>query len=370
MSKMPGLLLVLFFCLHSWASPLERPGKSCHLIFSDQELSPEFSLKRSLASLAPHLVSGSIRFDEYEMLQAGSDLKKVKERMSFSLQETRSRMQAAHREGKHVLISNGSFDLVHIGHASFVTHFISEYMRYTGLRRDQLFVVILADDDDLIFVEKAYKWEKNGGTEAFRRPIQSNMNISGAVHSRLLDLSSLPADLVSLVPSPRTAGGLLTDSNLLAALGESLPKVDAIAAGIKSGAMDLREEDLKHLDDVLYIGKNMMETLLQGQSEVLLQEYEKSEDYEYAKTSRVWNTTAWHLILNLYYTHGAETRDRFVKILNTRDSAYLMRVALMNNLAGIDVRFLQGASVVSTSDLLAKYGPELLIRAKKRSQGL
>ena len=85
--------------------------------------------------------------------------------------------------------------------------------RYLGRSKESLGRlgrrIVLADDDDHVAAVKAGKYAGNGGTEGFRRPIQSRGNCplgEKGPHWRVFELASLPAvSLAGLIPSPLKA---------------------------------------------------------------------------------------------------------------------------------------------------------------------
>ncbi len=159
--------------------------------------------------------SQGANFNRYGLVVPHLSLKEVGSIVVPDLIEARHRMQAMMLEGKTAIYFPGAFDLVHIGHASYIEEGIAYVLQQTKLTRDDLFVVVLADSDDLIEAAKpAYKYAQNGNHP---RPIESSkifshvLSQSTAINPRMIDLAQLGVDMVGVIPSPSEAHNLLSD---------------------------------------------------------------------------------------------------------------------------------------------------------------
>jgi len=164
--------------------------------------------------LLERLASTDVNFDRYGLVMPTKSLRVVNEVVAPDLVEARNRMQEVMLEGKTVIYFPGAFDLVHVGHAAYLLEGIEQVMKRTGLSRDKLFVVVLADSDTLIQAAKpAHKYAMNGGHP---RPIESTevfyhvLANATELNPRVIDLAQLDIDMVGVIPSPNEAHALLT----------------------------------------------------------------------------------------------------------------------------------------------------------------
>lgn len=153
---------------------------------------------------------------------------KLLSKIAGSLTEVQSRIREEKQKGKHIIYVPGSYDLTHKGHAFYVEQVLECYLAAANCKREDVFVVMLADSDKLISNVKASKYIENGGTELNRRPVEP-------AHERVVGMASLNVDLVGILPSPEDNRELfpapvnLDIDQMLAELeGEDIPEKDKV----------------------------------------------------------------------------------------------------------------------------------------------
>src|SRR5581483_7408363 len=131
------------------------------------------------------------------------NLKKTMAKIMPSLFDVRDAIAKAKEANKHILVLPGSFDLVHKGHAKYVKLSVDAYIKAAKCKREDMFVVMLADDDELIKQVKAFKHVDFGGDEPQRRPVEK-------APERALSMAHIPdVDIVGIVPAPNIRKDLL-----------------------------------------------------------------------------------------------------------------------------------------------------------------
>lgn len=155
------------------------------------------------------VVEAGIQLDKYGMVKPSLEEENL-DKVTQDLLETRARIAEVLGEGKHIIYLPGSFDLVHVGHASYVRQCIDNYLsRNLRLTRDKIFVILLADDDEMIRAMKPSYLFNNPGDHP--RPMENRELFEHVTdeHPRLVDLASLDSDLVGSIPAPTQVGDLL-----------------------------------------------------------------------------------------------------------------------------------------------------------------
>ena len=302
-----------------------------------------------------------IRLDEHQLVIPDWN-RTVRSRLAPTLNDIRGRIIESLRQGQHVLYVPGSYDLVHAGHASYILEGIETYLKQEGITRDQLYVVALADDDELIRAVKPPHFKAMSRNQAsvgdeHPRPIECDelfRFVTGSRSPRLIDLASLPVDLVGHLPSPSHFEKTLHDP-----LFTSWLKRARCIAHMNGSRPE--SEDQKKLDMIL----QRIET---GRFAEILEDFSKTKYNLFAPhEQRRWDVGSWQFLLHLYIGdvhQSADTRP-YVRMISEHDVQYKDVVAESMRLCGINPHFVNDTPVVSTTALLAKHGWENLYRAKQ-----
>jgi hypothetical protein len=286
----------------------------------------------------------------------------VRHRLAPSLIDIRSRITEALQQEKHVLYVPGSYDLVHAGHVSYILQGIEAYLAKEGLSRDQLYVVALADDDELIRAVKPAHLQaiardsKSQGND-HPRPIECEelFNfVTGSYSARLIDLASLPIDLVGFLPAPTNFKEILHDPLFTAWLNRARSIVHGNGAAPES-------EEQKHLDALL-------DRIQSGRFSEVLQDFQKTKFNLLASDEQPrWDVGSWQFLLHLFIgdVHRPSDNRPYVRMISEHDVKYKDVVAAKMRLCGIHPHFVNDTTVVSTTTLLEKYGWQTLYHAKQ-----
>jgi hypothetical protein len=137
-------------------------------------------------------------------------------------------------------------------------------------------------------------------------------------------------------------------------------------ARAKDDPAQLREA-LMYIKQLEPFIRTMSRLVAMDQSHLLVKEFIESEDLEKSKASPIWNITSWHYLLHTYMTEDIESLEPFARVLNQADADYLMVVATMQNLTGINILIMPEEKNMSTTELLQRYSEEALIEAKKQT---
>jgi hypothetical protein len=260
-----------------------------------------------------------------------------------------SRVTDARKRGLDIIYLPGSYDLVHVGHLSYVNQVVASYIEGTAkqgrnLGRPDLYLVMLADDDNLIERIKANKFVGNGGTELFKRPVEAGLDENGR-SPRLDALATFPVDCVGFIPSP-SAESLPEPYDL------NIPLCRKIASSVASGA---------ELDSFMQI----LDTY--EQIEGLFANHESLE-------GAPWRIAAWQLYVSLQIAlpKAEEIKEPSVpfagksisRAVSIHDQSYIDAVKMINRWAGMDVMVVDDTEILSTSGLLQKLAPKTLLDHK------
>lgn len=365
-SVVPIFALVL--CAFSTWAAERQPGITCDLILTTKPITVKEATQMAFSSLKRH--AAHVKFDEFDMVVPNKSAGTL-EKIAKDMGDLKARVTEAAAKGQHVLFLSGSFDLIHKGHALFVTFSIDSYLKRHGITRDQLYVVATADGDDLLAVGKASKYIGNGGKEPFMRPVQRAGRFESVAHPRALDLATLPVDAVLMTPSPREISEtLFAEDDFQLATQELLNEFEGRIAEflnrIKNDPEKYRQavQDIKAFEPQI---RTMARLILQDMGHLIVEEFASSVDVEKAKSSAVWNLTSWNFLLYHYLNASASSLDKFSRVLNAVDADYLSVVATMQNLTGMSVLLMPEEKSMSTTDLLKAHGEETLVEAKKRA---
>lgn len=277
-----------------------------------------------------------------------------------NLLEVAAEIIVARNRGKTILYLPGSYDLVHAGHASFIHQALAYYMKESGCKREDLFVLVLADDDELVWITKSHKHVSQGGNEVFKRPLQSRENFPElAVSTRLLDLAAISeVDLVGLIDCPLHADYLIT-SKILSASWLKDGLVQPVMQLWLEGKASIR--DIQELHIAAYNHHNFWRCLPHRFKKV-------KSDFKKGNwpmdRSKNWSLQSWQFFIHCFL---ARDKGQIVRIISRNDKRYLYQVEFLMKEAGIEVIFIEDRSIVTTTELIERYGVKVLLRAKQSS---
>ncbi len=241
----------------------------------------------------------------------------LQEKIAENLYDLQQRIAVAQANDKRVIYLPGSYDLVHLGHLSYVLQVIDfciEHFRQQGISvtREDLFLVAHVDSDQLIRHVKSYKHIDNGGEEDFHRPIERDW-VNGR-HPRLDAMATLPVDCVAFLPF----------------MGEDL-------------SFSLRDVLIAESDDEL---AQRARAFLEADESLL----------------ELWSPAVWSTCVASFINPRAGT---FLRVLSTHDEKYLDEAMRAMKLATVEVALITDDVHFSTTNLLKEYSPAELLQLKK-----
>jgi hypothetical protein len=277
------------------------------------------------------------------------------EKIMPSLFNVREAVEKAKEQGKHVLVLPGSFDLVHKGHAFYVKQSVDCYCMEAGCKREDLFVVMLADDDELIKQVKSFKHKDFGGDEPQLRPVEK-------AAERALSMANIPeVDIVGIIPAPSS-------------LRSSLPTpphydIQKMLDDLKNNFEKFEKERISHSGDVF--NKTEIDAKIKKDREEL-----EAGVLAYKKMEIGWNkkkdigkvpVQAWQLyvlgVVAGVSSGNGEDPGRFqssavTRLVNTEDTKYLGQVLFLMRYANIGIALLKYKIPGSSTTELIKWAIE------------
>ena len=326
----------------------------------------EVGLTAEASHCIDEILAQGIRLDEYGMVMPQAD-RGVLHKIAADFAEVRQRIGQALADGKHVLDTPGRYALVHAGHAAYIMECTQYYLRqHPQLCREDLYVVVLADDDVLVegvkpvHLKAAECWDREHAGR-HPRPIQ-RIDYFGhitSVHPRLLDLASLPVDLAGLIPNPIAFG-----SSVYAAghFQEWLARGRDIPPLAEGGNPLVREAVQKYA--------RLMRLLTGDGYGKVVESFNRARlNLGYEPQSAVWDVRSWQLLMHRYLgnVHSGGFQERYVRLLSNRDEKYKDEAAAVMGLCHINHMFIDDLHLFSTTTLLEHFGWEALLEAKQRS---
>lgn len=313
------------------------------------------------------VMNAGVALDE-KLLVIG-DPENLRAEIASNFVDTKKRIDEERKKGKHVLYIPGSYDLVHVGHASYALQVTDQYLeQHPELTRDNLFVVMLSDDDDLISTVKAYKRKGYSpkGDEEFARPIESAnafSDIDTKHHPRLVGTASLPVDLVGFIPSPKN----------MKEYAHELAKEQKLDAKALHAALDEfiaerkpSESDIKELRAAIGSYEKLVGALSNGGFDQVASSFEAlGKPFAEVDPEAPWSIQSYQLFNHTYLAAGEELPGPFVRIVSVHDDKYKDQVDFLMNMAGVKVESINDVEVVSTTKLLKRFGPDKLREAKR-----
>lgn len=278
--------------------------------------------------------------------------KAIGNKIASDLLDVRQRVTEELHQGKHVLYVPGSYDLVHVGHASYILEGIETYLKaHSELRREDLYVVALADDDELIRGVKPPHLVAATGEHP--RPIECAELFEHLTkkHPRLVDLATLPVDLVGFLPAPTCFGEVLNHP-----LFQRWSERAAIPIECKH---DLEATVVKY-------GELLSNLTEERFADVKAHFHRAKYNLDYNPATAKWDVASWQLLLHRFIgdVYAASPQPNYVRMISEHDVKYKHIVAEVMELCGIDHHFVDDTVVVSTTELMSKFGWETLVRSK------
>ena len=264
--------------------------------------------------------------------------KEYLEKLRPSLKHIRGSINNAKKRNKHVLVLPGSFDLLHQGHANYIEKCLTSYCKKARCSQKQTFVVVLADDDDLIARVKAFKHKDLGGDEPEKRPVEN-------AAERLLSMMSLPwVDVVGIIPSHSTS--------------EELPEPPVY--DIEEMLMDLEENFEKFERKRIFASNGLIENKEDALTRIAIDKQELRLGLLSYKTLREkWGqrinlesipVQAWQLYIlgvinNIHKANGNKPSSFLAtattRLVNAQDVKYLGQVLFLMRYADIGVALMK-----------------------------
>lgn len=325
-----------------------------------------------------------VGLDSYGMVDPILDKSLLESRIAGDLGEVHHVISQQLGLGKHVMMCTGGYDLIHAGHASFILQGMEEYIAGRGIEDpDQLFVVVLADDDSLLAsVKPPHKQDK---PDQHPRPVESHDNFrqwTGDIHPRLLDLASLPVDLVGLLPSPISAESLIKSKVFKTWLSEQA-SYQQDPAGLsllgKSEAERAALSTIEHFEKTIALLKlecgliepeQLPEDLAGKRYSDLCWDFKRAGiDPNYGQPADLWKLPSWALMFHKFIGSGASAARRlgsgadYVRLLSKNDG-YSDEVAALMRASFIGAFYCDDTAVFHTSTLLDTFSWQTLLNAK------
>lgn len=327
----------------------------------------ELTLAQKSAKLRDVLKEG-VKIDDQMLVVP--DAKNPKATIARSLVEVKRLIDEQRSTGKHIIYIPGSYDLVHAGHASYALQVIDQYLlQHPDLTRDDLYVVMLSDDDELIKTVKAYKRKGYSakGDEDFERPIESaeafeDLNLEH--HPRLIGTASLPVDLVGFIPAPENAKEFINE--LLAAQKHDVGTLTQHLEDFMA-ARELAEVDKRELSAAIQSYGKLLHCFGNGgYDEVIASFRALGKPYAKVDPEAPWSIQSYQLLIHGFLAAGDGLRGPIVRIVSVHDNKYKDQVDFLMEAAGLDVEPIEDVELVSTTKLLREFGAGPLRSAKRR----
>lgn len=268
-------------------------------------------------------------------------------KIAETISEVAKRIAQAKAQGQHIIYLPGTYDLVHVGHLSYILQAVNLYLSKNWsagrkINRDNLFVVALADSDNLTSFAKSHKHISNGGSEELQRPIEKG-DFAPKDHPRLIALATLPVDCVGFLPGP---------------LDANLPK-----------PFQLDQVKAQELLRKLALNPSAKDKMVSA-----IADYSKLVDR--VKTGRLdfgswWYIELWQLYLTLSLTleqsHVEPTPfENQTRILSKSDSSYFDQAAAICAISNMGAVIMNDVIATSTTQLIKEYGAFHLLESKAK----
>lgn len=308
------------------------------------------------------LIKKGVLIDDYGLIKP--DIKNsetIQKKIYPELVSLKKEIDRLRLEGKHILYMPGSYDLIHAGHAYFIYRAMSWYLsipKNSSVKRSDLVVLILADDDSMIANIKASKWIGNGGNEEFKRPIQSSSITCPTPNNenwRLFELASIPeVDLVAFIPSPKN-GEYLSKKEILETQSTKENLDNFLREFLNS--REISPRDTEKLKNTVEKFEDLVKTFSENYEGIV-------KDFEGPK--KIWSVQGWQLFLHSFLGFG-NFQTPFIRIVSTNDISYKDQVDFLMSASGLKIKYIEDETILSTTKLLETNSCEELIEAKKKN---
>ena len=283
-----------------------------------------------------------INIDETGLVIPGRS-QEIDKKIYPALPILKQELQERRLKGQHVLLLPGGYDLVHVGHASFVMQATNHYLNSNPyLGRNELYVVALVDDDELIGEGKKSAYIKVTGKKG---PIETGD--LERTHPRLRAMASTSVDAVAPIPAPTRN----IEHPLHTNLDHELFKSSNMLGILKLKNESFAERIHTAIDQLPKIRQK-----IRSGAGLLF-------DTEY------WSLESWQLYMLswLNENHQPEMAP-MVRLISATEEKYVDIVSTITDMCNIKVGIFDDEFCVSTKELVQKYGIEELLRRKKETE--
>jgi hypothetical protein len=309
------------------------------------------------------VIESGIEIDEYGMVVPQVGLSNIRDKITKGLVDTRTRLAQVLGEGKHVIYLPGSYDMIHSGHASYVLQGVEAYLdEHSRLSREDIFVMMLADDDELIeAIKPSYLMDKPAGHP---RPLE-NASIYehlSNIHPRLMDLASLPVDLVGFIPAPTRVGDLLGDWHFSRWMENSAGFSGDVLHHLKNDSVsnEVRRTIAQY--------ERLLQKTKSGDFTEVIKGFQTAKHSKsYNAETAAWNVASWQLLVHKFLGSVPGSQGFYTRIISEHDIKYKEIVAKLMKVSGIDHLFVNDDLVMSTTSLANAFGWEELYDAKSKA---
>jgi hypothetical protein len=311
------------------------------------------------------VIDSNIEIDAYGMVVPQVKRDSIRHKITRGLVDTRTRLAQVLGEGKHVIYLPGSYDMIHAGHASYILQGVESYLKaHSRLSRADIFVMILADDDELIeAIKPAYLMDKSADHP---RPLENESIYEHLtdINPRLMDLASLPVDLVGFIPAPTRIGNLLGDWHFRRWLDKS-----AAFAGDGSLLHHLGNDAVSNdVRATIEDYESLLKRIKLGEFTEVIKGFQTAKHSKlYNPKTAAWDVGSWQLMVHKFLGSVPGSQGYYTRIISEHDVKYKDIVAKLMKVSRIDHLFVQDDMVLSTTALANAFGWEELYDAKSKA---
>lgn len=299
------------------------------------------------------IYSPSSKFTDEGLLIVESGWKDVGIKILDSELFLRQRINEAMKQGKRVLLLPGSYDILHVGHVTWIDQTLAHLLNANlELKRKDIFVVVPINSDNLVNVGKRHMHQSLGGTEKITRPVITQDH-------RLLALANLASvDLTVAIPSPLHLDAILPQPNNFS-ITQAHKLLD-----ISRAEKSIHRDDYKPLCQSLATYEVIKEA--KGYKE-LLREFKRLviptihiDKVASTTKQKTWDETTWEIMWHLYLSDEAYFKlpsynQSIQRIVSKRDG-YGKLASYIAKLSGISVDMIMDTHLTSTTELISTYG--------------
>ena len=311
------------------------------------------------------VMDSNIEIDAYGMVVPQVNAPFMAQKITRGLVDTRTRLAQVLGEGKHVIYLPGSYDMIHAGHASYILQGVEAYLKqHSRLSRKDIFVMILADDDELIeAIKPSYLMDKPADHP---RPLENERIYEHLtkLNPRLVDLASLPVDLVGFIPAPTRIGNLLGDWHFKRWL-ENNADFTRDGAALHHLGNDAVSDEIRA---TIAQYESLLSRIKQGDFREVIKGFQTAKHSKlYNPATAAWNVASWQLMVHKFLGSVPGSQGYYTRIISEHDVKYKDIVAKLMKVSRIDHLFVQDDMVISTTALANAFGWEELYDAKSKA---